>query len=102
PLSVGLAMFVRHVVQPAALKHLGSEVTRVDHLGTFACRKIVGGRDHAAMSEHAAANAIDITGFVTRDGRKITITANWKGDDAQSRFLHEVRDGACPYFKAVL
>lgn len=101
-LSVGLAMFIRHVVQPAAARHLQSEVTRIDHLGTFACRPIVGGRDHTSMSEHAAANAIDITGFITRDGRKITVASNWNGDDAPSRFLHDVRDGACPYFKAVL
>jgi hypothetical protein len=101
-LSVGLAMFIRHVVQPAAVRHLGSQVARIDHLGTFACRPIAGGRDHTAMSEHAAANAIDITGFVTRDGRKITVATNWNGDNASSRFLHDVRDGACPYFKAVL
>jgi len=102
PLSVGLAMFIRYVVQPAAARHLHSEIVRVDHLGTFSCRPIVGGRDHAAMSEHAAANAIDIIGFVTRDGRKITVTKNWNGEDESATFLHEVRDGACPYFKAVL
>jgi hypothetical protein len=101
-LSVGLAMFIRHVVQPAARRNLGSEIVRIDHLGTFACRPIVGGRNHKEMSEHAAANAIDITGFVTRDGRKITVAANWGGDDPRTHFLHEVRDGACPLFKAVL
>jgi len=98
-LSVGLAMYIRHVVQPAASRHLHSEIVRIDHLGTFACRPIVGGHDPKAMSEHAAANAIDITGFVTRDGRKITVAANWSGDDPRSQFLHEVRDGACPLSK---
>ncbi len=102
PLSVGLAMFIRHVVQPAARRHLHTDIARIDHLGTFSCRKIVGGRDPQAMSEHAAANAIDITGFATRDGRRITLAKNWAGDSDEAQFLHEVRDGACPIFRAVL
>src|SRR5262249_26305337 len=87
PLSVGMAMLVRRVVQPAARQHFGTEVARVDHLGTFACRRIRGGSETAGLSEHAAANAIDITGFVLRGGREITVTKDWNGDEKNAAFL---------------
>lgn len=88
PLSVGLALYMRHVVQPAARRHLGAEIASVQHLGTFSCRPIRNGKapknqeagEPVIMSEHAAANAIDIVGFRARDGRVISIGKHWRKD----------------------
>jgi hypothetical protein len=140
PLAVGLAMFMRHVVQPAARRHLGSEVAQVQHLGTFSCRPIRNGKpvsdpknkeadEPLIMSEHAAANAIDIVGFRTKDGQIISVGKHWKKDggtrqaagastqlasassapvsaappdEPKAKFLREIRDGACGIFHAVL
>jgi hypothetical protein len=102
PLAVDLAMFVRHVVAPAAARDIGSAVVTIEHLGSFACRPIVGEGPTTEMSQHAAANAIDIAGFVFADGEQATVAANWHGDDAKSRFLHDVHDGACGIFPVVL
>jgi hypothetical protein len=41
-LAVNLAMFNEHLVKPAAARDLGSAVVTIDHLGSFACRPIVG------------------------------------------------------------
>lgn len=101
-LAVDLAMFVDHVVQPAARRDLGSAVVRIDQLGGFVCRPIVGEGQTTAMSQHASANALDIAGFVFADGEKATVAANWQGDDAKSRFIHDVHDGACGIFPVVL
>jgi hypothetical protein len=102
PLAIGLAMFLRHVVEPAAQNDLHGDLAMVDHLGSFACRPIVGGRDPKAMSQHAAANAIDIAGFVLADRRKVTIADDWKGTDDKARFLHDIHNGACHDFPVVL
>ena len=51
---------------------LGSEVVRIEHLGTVNCRRI-GGGDKGNWSEHATGNAIDISAFVLADGRRITV-----------------------------
>jgi hypothetical protein len=101
PLSVGMAMFIRDVVQPAASRDLHSDVVEIDHLGSFACRNIVGGHS-GRLSEHAAANAIDVAGFVLRDGQRVTVERDWRGGDDKAKFLHDVRDGSCGIFHVVL
>lgn len=97
-------LFLRHAVQPAAREHLGQEVARVETLGTYNCRDIGGGLGEALRrrSQHATANAIDVSGFVLADGRRVTLLRDWQGDDADARFLRAVRDGACRFFRVVL
>ena len=94
-------MFELHVLQHAAREHLGQEVVRVDHLGTYACRNLYH-RDSGPRSEHATANAIDVAGFVLADSTKISILSDWDGDPGKAAFLRAVRDGACRFFDVVL
>jgi hypothetical protein len=100
-LAAAWILFERNSLQPAARRHLGSEVAAVRHLGTYNCRNV----NHARAgrrSQHATANAIDIAGFVLRDGREVRLARDWAGDGAEAGFLREVRDGACRWFRAVL
>ena len=99
--AVSLAMWERHVVAPASEKHFQRPVARVEHFGTYACRNIYGRKD-APLSRHATADAIDVSAFVLTDGRRIRVEREWGSDDADGRFLREVRDGACRVFDNVL
>lgn len=101
PLAAGLALWEWDVVQPAAFALLGSEVVRIDHFGSFACRRVYG-RATGSWSQHARARAIDVAGFRLADGRRITVAADWAGDSPEARFLHRVRDGACRVFGTTL
>jgi len=101
PVAVGLFLWERQVVQPAALRYFGVPVVRIDSFGSYACRPVRGGRE-GRWSEHARANAIDIAAFRLADGRRIGIAADWDGDRAQAAFLRDVRDGACKTFSTVL
>nr|WP_279306602.1 extensin family protein [Microvirga solisilvae] len=102
PLAVAWAMFDEHVLGPAARRHLGQDVARVVHVGTYACRNI-NHRSDGRRSEHATANAIDIAGFVLTDGREVTLERDWNGKDApRAAFLRALRDGACEIFDVVL
>ena len=96
-----LALWEWDVVQPTALRHFGVAVTRIDHFGSYSCRPIYG-RAGAPLSEHATADAIDIAGFRLADGTRITVARDWRGNDAQAAFLHEVRTGACRLFATTL
>jgi hypothetical protein len=101
PLAVAFALFERHGLQPAARQVFGQAVTRVDHLGSFACRNMYN-REGGARSQHASANALDIAGFRLADGRSISVLRDWPKDSEQGRFLRLARDGACEAFNVVL
>jgi hypothetical protein len=102
PLAVAWALFETHALQAAARRHLGQDVARVIHLGTYACRNI-NHRETGRRSEHATANAIDLSGFVLADGQQISLQDDWTGKDPRrAAFLRAVRDGACGFFDVVL
>ena len=101
PLAGGLAMWEWDVLQPAAERFFHARVLRVDHLGSYNCRRLYG-RASGAWSEHASADAIDVAGFHLSDGRSITVAGDWRGSNAASGFLHAVRNGACGLFATVL
>lgn len=99
PLALSYAMFERHVARPAARMHLGSDLRSIAHVGSHVCRNVAGtGR----RSDHATANALDIVGFTTAAGTRIDILRDWPGDDREARFLRQLRDGACRFFRGVL
>ena len=99
--AAGLALWERDIVQPAAIEHLASPVVRVHHAGSYACRRLYG-RAEGGDSEHATANAFDVTGFTVADGRTISVLRDWKRDGPPAAFLREIRDGGCHLFATVL
>lgn len=102
-MAAALALWVEHDVQPLAQELLGSRVTRIAHMGGYACRNIIGSKAlRSFRSQHATANAIDISGFDLADGRRIRLARDWKGEDAESQFLKAVHRSACRYFRIAL
>ncbi|MCU6455709.1 extensin family protein [Sphingomonas sp. A2-49] len=98
------AAWARNAVAPAAYQILGSELARIDSMGSYACRNVVGSAAAAGRrSGHAIANAIDIGAFVLKDGRRIAILDDWNSADPQvQRFLVTIHDSACRRFGTVL
>ena len=99
PLAAAYAMFELHGLQPAAEAVFGQPVVRIDHFGSFACRNIARSN---RRSQHASANALDMAGFHLKDGTRITVARDWKGDGDKARFLRQVRDAACDAFNVTL
>mgnify|MGYP001174961954 CR=1 FL=1 len=87
------------VVKPAAERHFGQPVARIQHYGIFACRNIAGS---SRRSQHATANAIDIAGLTLEDGTQISVLNDWDDEGAKGAFLRDLRDGACDLFRSVL
>lgn len=100
-IAAGLALWEWHVVQPAAERHFGTRVTRIDHYGSYSCRR-VGGREGGAYSEHATADAIDVAAFRFGDGSRVDVADYWRTPGVEAAFLREVRDGGCDLFSTVL
>lgn len=101
PVAAALAIWERAIVQLAAERHFGQTVAIIDHAGSYSCRRLYG-RGEGRFSEHANANAFDITGFRLADGRSISVLRDWDGILAEAAFLRDVRDGACELFSTVL
>jgi hypothetical protein len=101
PAAVALALWERHLLQPAAHAHFGHRVVRMEHFGSYACRDIAG-RSEARRSRHATADALDIAGLVLADGRRIRIVQHWSTGGNEALFLRELHAGACRVFDTVL
>ena len=83
----------------AAEQILGSKLVKIETFGSYSCRTIAGS---SKLSEHAHANAIDVSGFVLADGRRITVQQGWNGSSTEREFLRTVRASACKRFGTVL
>ena len=100
PLAERLAGWARYGVDRAAQQILGSPLTKIETMGSYNCRNIAGSQRRSA---HATGNAIDVSGFVLANGRRITVADNWtdRSPRVQS-FFEAVHTSACKRFGTVL
>lgn len=102
-MAAALTLWIEHEVQPLAREMFGQDVVRLGDMGTYDCRNIVGNPLWKGLrSQHAAANALDISGFTFADGRSISVLKDWKGKGKDAEFLHEVHRRSCRYFRVAL
>jgi hypothetical protein len=98
--SQAFAGWSRFGVDRAARQILGSGLHTIETFGSYSCRTVAGS---SRLSAHAQGAAIDVSGFVLEDGRRITIKEGWSGGtEAERRFLRVVHQSACKRFGTVL
>ena len=99
-MATRLHKFEGKTLQSISRRIFGAEVTRLSHLGTYSCRGMR--QFKGILSQHAFANAIDISGFVLADGQSISVQRDWKSSSDQARFLREVSSAACKAFRVAV
>lgn len=88
-------------LQRLALKDLGSRIAEIRHYGSYNCRQMTGNRRRISL--HGTGEALDIAGFTTADGRRISVADDWpRRSGAANLFLHDVAKAACRHFNVVL
>ena len=98
--SQAFTAWARYGVDRAARQILGSPVRSIETMGSYSCRNVAGSERRSA---HATGAAIDVSGFVLEDGRRIMVRAGWSGgSDREREFLRVVHDSACKRFDTVL
>ena len=98
--GTAFAAWARYGVDRAAQQILGSPLARIETMGSYSCRNVAGSNRRSA---HATAGAIDISGFVLEDGRRIVLTDDWNGGTRQEKeFLRTIQRSACKRFATVL
>ncbi|MGB5077672.1 MAG: extensin family protein [Sphingorhabdus sp.] len=101
PLASNFTAWARHAVRPSAKQYLGSDLVRIETMGTYSCRNVNGGRS-GTLSQHAYGNAIDISAFILKDGRRISVLKGWRGSPQEQGFLKRLHQSACKRFGTVL
>ncbi|MEG7490841.1 extensin family protein [Enterobacter hormaechei] len=96
PLALSSALFVSQQARPLTKTWTGSELARIEHLGSFACRNIYS-RPDARRSEHATADALDISAFRLANGQRVTVLNGWKAEKTQP-WLQALLSASCGYY----
>ncbi len=96
PLAVRSAMFI-HRAAPQAEQRQGSALTQIDHVGSYACRNIYH-RPQGRLSEHATADALDISGFRFANGQRVTVEKGWRASGKTSGVLKALFQQSCAYY----
>lgn len=96
PLALSSALFVSQQARPLTKRFTGSELTRIEHLGSFACRNIYH-RPDARRSEHATAEALNIAAFRLANGERVTVLNGWKSAKTQP-WLKALLAASCGYY----
>ena len=99
PLAYAFVQWVQSDLQVPAMAEFKSRIAKVETFGTYSCRAIAG---TDRLSEHASANAVDVSAFVLADRRRVGVKDWWFTDGEAGRFLHSVRAAACHRFNTVL
>lgn len=100
PMADTFAAWARFGADRAAQQILGSPIVRIETMGSYNCRNVEGS---SRRSAHATANAIDVSGFVLADGRRITVAGNWNDQSPKvRRFFTAIHTSACKRFGTVL
>lgn len=96
PLALSSALFVHQQARPLTKQLMGSELSRIEHLGSFACRNIYH-RPDARRSEHATADALDISAFQLANGQRVTVLRGWR-EEKTSPWLRALLSASCNYY----
>ena len=98
PLAAALTVWARQVVVPAA-HAAGARATAITDFGSYNCRTIAGSD---RLSEHATADAIDVSGVRLADGRTVSLARDWRDTGPRGALVRRLRAGACRLFAVTL
>ena len=75
-MAVTLDTWLKEQVQPTATELFGTKVVELRNAASYKCRNRYSGAN-TKISQHALANALDISAFVLASGERITVLDDW-------------------------
>jgi hypothetical protein len=100
-LAAALHRWFHDVIQPHAKTYLHAPVVRIATLSAYNCRARYD-NPFQRMSEHAYANAVDVSEFVTAKDEHVSVADHWSEGGGRGTFLHKIHEGACEIFGTTL
>nr|WP_269564083.1 extensin family protein [Kosakonia radicincitans] len=96
PLALSSTLFIEQQARPLTEHFTGQPLRQIDHLGSYACRNIYNRAD-ARRSEHASAEALDLSAFRLADGQRVTVLNGWRQPET-ALWLRAVLSASCGYY----
>lgn len=96
PLALSSALFISQQARPLTKRYTGSDLARIDHLGSFACRNIITALTRAAVNMPRR-EALDIAALRLANGERVTVLNGWKAATTQPR-LKAMLAASCGYY----
>jgi hypothetical protein len=100
-LAEALDRWFHDLIQPNAKTYLHASVVRITTLSAYNCRARYDNPSQR-ISEHAFANAVDVSEFVTTKGERVSVLDHWSEGGERGAFLHKIHEGACQIFGTTL
>ncbi|QDY68427.1 extensin family protein [Qingshengfaniella alkalisoli] len=97
--AVALANWVQGGLKPI-VGRTGGGVAQIKVAAHYVCRPR-NNQSGARVSEHGRGRAIDITGFMLRNGAQMNVLTGWN-DRSQGKYLKQMHSSACGVFGTVL
>lgn len=101
-MALAFAEWAQKVVAPMAKLYLDDEPTVIGTSGSYTCRFRRGGRNIAAFSQHAFANAIDVASISFKERKPLQIRVPDENAEGERLFQAAIRGGGCAFFTTVL
>jgi hypothetical protein len=101
-MALAFAEWAQKVVAPMAKLYLDDEPTVIGTSGSYTCRFRRGGRNLAAFSQHAFANAIDVASISFKEREPLQIRLPDENAEGDRLFQAAIRGGGCAFFTTVL
>jgi hypothetical protein len=95
------AKWVKNELVPSARYRYFSGIKSIHQLSSYSCRKM-NSRSNNPWSEHAKGNALDIGGFILKNGKEIDVRKKSFFAFREKGLLKTVREDSCKYFTTVL
>ncbi len=71
------------IAQQEALRAFGQRIARVEHMGTYACRRMA--KWPRLVSQHSYANALDVSAVVLKSGRRSSVLRDYPRNGKRRR-----------------
>lgn len=101
PVARALALWIDRVAAPLARLYLEQEIAAVLTPTGYQCRRRRGDGT-AKWSEHAFANAVDVSGVMFGNGDTMAIRPREDSQEPERSYQAGIRGGACAFFTTVL
>lgn len=95
------AKWVKNELVPSARYRYFSGIKSIHQMSSYSCRKM-NSRSNNPWSEHAKGNALDIGGFILKNGKEIDVRKKSFFAFREKGLLKTVREDSCKYFTTVL